>query len=102
MFYFLSCRHLSDKYADFEQLNAKAQSSKDSTVPKPDYKLNYQSKLVFGLLLRDFNDTVKEGDGKHLIDLYKIALLLYFSENTQNMPMLSLFYFRTILRDMKN
>lgn len=35
---------------------------------------------MFGLLLRDFNDTVKEGDGEHLIDLYKLALLLYYSE----------------------
>ena len=80
VFYFLSCRHLSDKHAGFELLNTKAQSN-DSTSPKPDYKFNYhQSKLVFGLLLRDFNDTVKEGDGEHLIDLYKLALLLYYSE----------------------
>lgn len=43
-----------------------------------DYKLNYHSvKLTFGLVLFEFNDAVKEGDGGHLFELYKLAFLLY-------------------------
>jgi len=43
-----------------------------------DYKFNYHSaKLTFGLVLLEFNDAVKEGDGGRLFDLYKLALLLY-------------------------
>lgn len=43
-----------------------------------DYKFNYHSaKLTFGLVLFEFNDAVKEGDGGRLFELYKLALLLY-------------------------
>lgn len=44
----------------------------------PDYKFNYHSaKLTFGLILFEFNDAVKEGDGERLFKLYKLVLLLY-------------------------
>ncbi|CAB4004389.1 hypothetical protein AC249_AIPGENE16794, partial [Paramuricea clavata] len=73
-------RHLRDKYGDFEQLDNEVQDD-NCILPKSDYKFNYhQSKLMFGLLLRDFNDTIREGDGEHLFVLYKLALLLYHSE----------------------
>ena len=43
-----------------------------------DYKFNYHSaKLTFGLVLLEFNDTVKESDGGRLFELYKLAMLLY-------------------------
>ena len=32
------------------------------------------------MLLFDFNDAVREGDGERLFDIYKLALLLYHSE----------------------
>ena len=39
---------------------------------------NYHSaKLTFGLILLEFNDAIKEGDGDRLFDIYKMALLLY-------------------------
>ncbi|XP_028408226.1 uncharacterized protein LOC114530810 [Dendronephthya gigantea] len=39
---------------------------------------NYHcAKLTFGLLLMEFNDGIKEGDGERLIDVYKVALLLF-------------------------
>ena len=39
---------------------------------------NYHSaKLTFGLVLFEFNDAVKEGDGARLFHLYKLVLLLY-------------------------
>lgn len=43
-----------------------------------DYKFNYHNaKLTFGLVLFEFKDSVKEGDGDRLFDIYKLALLLY-------------------------
>ena len=33
--------------------------------------------MAFGLVLLEFDDAVKEGDGERLHDLYKFALLLY-------------------------
>jgi hypothetical protein len=45
-----------------------------------DYIFNFhQAKLAFGLVLFEFNDTVKEGDGERLFDLYKLCLLLFKS-----------------------
>ena len=32
---------------------------------------------MFGLLLLEFNDSIKEGDGERLLDVYKVALVLY-------------------------
>ena len=53
---------------------------KPRTLTKSDHLYNYHcSKLKFGLLLFDFNDAVKEGDGQKLHDIYKLALLLYKS-----------------------
>ena len=43
-----------------------------------DYIYNYhQSKLAFGLLLFEFEDAIKEGDGDRLLNVYKFALLIY-------------------------
>ena len=43
-----------------------------------DYIYNYhQGKLAFGLLLFEFEDAVKEGDGDRLLNVYKFALLIY-------------------------
>ena len=43
-----------------------------------DYKFNYHSaKLTFGLVMLEFNDAIKEGDGGRLFELYKLAMLLY-------------------------
>ena len=43
-----------------------------------DYLYNYhRGKLNFGLILFEFNDAVKEGDGNRILDIYKMALLFY-------------------------
>ncbi len=43
-----------------------------------DYIYNYHcAKLTFGLLLFEFEDAVKEGDGARLTNVYKLALLFY-------------------------
>lgn len=47
---------------------------------KPDYLFNYHSaKLTFGLILADINDAIREGDGDWLIQLYKMALAIYYT-----------------------
>lgn len=48
------------------------------TESKEDHLYNYhRSKLVLGLTLMEFDDAIKEGDGKRLHDLYRFALLLF-------------------------
>ena len=37
----------------------------------------HQAKLAFGLILFEFDDAIKEGDGERIHDIYKVALLLY-------------------------
>ena len=50
---------------------------KENPTP-PDSLYNYHSaKLTFGLILFEFNDAIKEGDGGRLFKLYKLALLLF-------------------------
>ena len=42
-----------------------------------DHLRNYHcAKLTFGLILMEFNDAIKEGDGERLLDVYKVALLI--------------------------
>ena len=49
----------------------------NSNSTEQDYMYNYHSaKLTFGLILLEFNDAIKEGDGDRLFDIYKMALLL--------------------------
>ncbi len=52
--------------------------AKRTETSDEDHLYNYHSaKLVFGLLLMEFNDAIKEGDGERLLDVYKVALLIY-------------------------
>ena len=47
------------------------------------YMFSYHSaKLTFGLVLFEFNDAVKEGDGGRLFHLYKLASLQGEVDNT--------------------
>lgn len=49
-----------------------------------DHLFNYhRSKLAFGLIMFEFNDAIKEGDGERLFELYKVCLLL-FKGNKKN------------------
>lgn len=53
-------------------------SESDVKESKEDFQFNYhKAKMRMGLLLADINDSIREGDGTWLINLYKIALLLY-------------------------
>jgi len=54
------------------------QSPEESIKKSEDSVFNYHRlKLVFGLVIFEFNDAIKEGDGDRLHDLYKFVLLLY-------------------------
>jgi len=47
-------------------------------TPAETYLYNYhRGKLAFGLILFEFNDAIKEGDGDRIFDIYKMALLFY-------------------------
>jgi hypothetical protein len=62
---------------DFQEEECDRETESNSAV-KEDYLFNYhKSKLSFGLILLEFTDAIKEGDGDRLHDVYKFALLLY-------------------------
>ncbi|CAB4011927.1 hypothetical protein AC249_AIPGENE16794, partial [Paramuricea clavata] len=71
-------RHERQKHPSFSPLiPPSAEPAKEATPPE-DYVYNYhRGKLAYGLILFEFNDAVKEGDGDRLFDVYKMALLLY-------------------------
>lgn len=47
------------------------EAAKSSDDPLYNY---HRGKLIFGLLMLDLNDAIREGDGQRLMNLYKIAL----------------------------
>ena len=60
-------RHLQDNHSNYTAVETSDVQEEECGSPKPDFKFNYhQNKLAFGLLLLDFNDAVREGDGEHL------------------------------------
>lgn len=73
---FLSQRH--EERIHQENIENVEMTSTNANSTEQDYMCNYRSaKLTFGLILLEFNDAVKEGDGDRLFDIYKMALLLY-------------------------
>ena len=53
-------------------------SSASSTPPREDYIYNYACvRLSFGMLIRNFNDAVREGDGVRILRCWKFLLLIY-------------------------
>lgn len=74
-------RHEKRLHPNFVLKNDNEEQTPDNPIAKPDDHIyNYHcGKLKFGLILFEFNDAVKEGDGQRIYDLYKIALLLYKS-----------------------
>lgn len=66
-------RHEENKHGQVQQ-----EDTVESDNNNQDCRYNYHSaKLTFGLILMEFSDAVKEGDGERLFDIYKLALLLY-------------------------
>ena len=53
-------------------------SSASSTPPSEDYIYNYACvRLSFGMLIRNFHDAVREGDGVRIFRCWKFLLLIY-------------------------
>ena len=53
-------------------------SSASSTPPREDYICNYACvRLSFGMLIRNFNDVVREGDGVRILRCWKFLVLIY-------------------------
>ena len=68
---FLFCQNRHEEQKHGETLPEDSITQEES---QEDYKFNYHSaKLTFGLVLLEFNDAVKEGDGGRLFALYKLA-----------------------------
>ena len=85
-------RHLQDNHSNYTAVETSDVQEEECGSPKPDFKFNYhQNKLAFGLLLLDFNDAVREGDGEHLLDLYKLTLCFITVKAILSMHIL--FYF---------
>lgn len=54
------------------------QGGANQEAAKEDFLFNYhQAKLAFDLVLFEFGDAIKAGDGERLHDFNKVALLLY-------------------------
>ena len=77
----MSFRHEKGKHPDMMCANFRDEDESNAealSTETEDYLFNYHSgKLSYGLLLFEFHDSIKEGDGDRLFDLYKLALLVY-------------------------
>ena len=61
-----------------EMERSKANHSQSSEELPTDDRFNYTCVcLAFGLLLRNFDDSVKEGDGERIIRCWKMSLLIF-------------------------
>lgn len=73
--FFVSQRH--EERIHQENIEDVEITTTNANSTEQDYMDNYHSaKLTFGLILLEFNDAIKEGDGDRLFDK-KMALLLY-------------------------
>lgn len=64
----------------------------------------HKSKLVFGLVLFEYHDAIKEGDGGRLHDIYRLLLLLFKANNKTKYAYVCLLYLaqiESILSDSK-
>ena len=79
---FFNYRHEKNKHPNLELANTEetVQNENKGSEEKEDQIFNYhKAKLSYGLLLLDFGDAIREGDGGRLLNLYKLALLIYSS-----------------------
>lgn len=75
LFYY---RHEGNKHGEIDLTHEENDETPKPDEVKQDHRYNYHiAKLTFGLILMDFRDAVREGDGDRLFDIYKVALLLY-------------------------
>ena len=85
-------RHIHPQFSVSDH-STMEEERKDETKDTEDYMFNYhQSKLMFGLILKSFEDAVKEGDGHRLFEIYKLLLLIYKSKGHTKYAYATLLY----------
>lgn len=83
-------RHEREIHPEFIAPELPTQTDKDLS---DDSMFNYhQCKMAFGLLIRGFEDAVKEGDGQRLFETYKLLLLIYKSHKHPKYAYVTLHY----------
>ena len=72
------------------------QTFSDTILPEKgceDHIYNYhRSKIAFGLILFDYQDAIKKGDGERLFQVYKVCLLLFKANNKSKYAYVILLY----------
>ena len=83
-------RHEREIHPEFVAPELPTQTDQDQS---DDSMFNYhQCKMAFGLLIRGFEDAVKEGDGQRLFETYKLLLLIYKSHKHPKYAYVTLHY----------
>ena len=83
-------RHEREIHPDFVAPELPTETDQDLS---DDSMFNYhQCKMAFGLLIRGFEDAVKEGDGQRLFETYKLLLLIYKSHKHPKYAYVTLHY----------
>ena len=76
----ISRRHEERIHEEF--FHGEEMTTTNANPTEQDYKYNYHSaKLTFGLIILEFNDAIKEGDGNRLFDI----CLLYTSPSPRDL-----------------
>ena len=69
---------------------------------KEDHVFNYhKAKLTYGLLFSDFGDAIREGDGRRLLSLYKLALLIFSCYGHTKYAYVTLLLFNSVDKDCR-
>ena len=80
LIFWLNYKHEKKKHPNLELVITEetVQNENKGSEEKKYQIFNYhKAKLSYGLLLFDFGDAIREGDGGILLNLYKLALLIY-------------------------
>ena len=78
-FNFISLSHEKKKHPTLEVPDEPQEDDNSKNQPQDTIFNYHKAKLCHGLVLANFNDTIREGDGERVISLYKILLLIYKS-----------------------
>ena len=78
-FNFISLSHEKKKHPTLEVPDEPQEDDNSKNQPQDTIFNYHKAKLCHGLVLANFNDAIREGDGERVISLYKILLLIYKS-----------------------
>ena len=75
-FNFISLSHEKKKHPTLEVPDEPQEDDNSKKQPQDTIFDYHKAKLCHGLVLANFNDAIREGDGERVISLYKILLLI--------------------------